>query len=142
MADVFSNEKRSEIMRAVKSSGNKSTEMKLMSYFSSKGITGWRRKYDVKGHPDFVFLKKRIAVFVYGCFWHGHNCRNTKPVTNVEYWERKRTKNIEHDKEITGRFEKRGWHVIRIWECELQKKNHSILEEKLKPLSETTKQNN
>lgn len=131
MADVFSKDKRSEIMKGVRSSGNKSTELKLIQYFSSNHITGWRRKYNVKGHPDFVFLDKRIAIFVDGCFWHGHDCRNTRPAENAEYWKKKRTRNIEHDKAITNLFERRGWSVIRIWECELKKKNRAILDEKL-----------
>ncbi len=71
MADVFSKEKRSEIMKGVKPSGNKTTELKLIDYFSSNHITGWRRHYDVKGHPDFVFLDRRIAIFVDGCFGTG-----------------------------------------------------------------------
>lgn len=131
MADVFSKDKRSEIMKGVRSSGNKSTELKLIQYFSSNHITGWRRKCNVKGHPDFVFLDKRIAIFVDGCFWHGHDCRNTRPAENAEYWKKKRTRNIEHDKAITNLFERRGWSVIRIWECELKKKNRAILDEKL-----------
>ena len=56
MADVFSKSERSKIMQRVKSSGNKSTEEKLIQYFDEKHITGWRRHYNVKGHPDFVFL--------------------------------------------------------------------------------------
>lgn len=103
----------------------------FIQYFSSNHITGWRRKYNVKGHPDFVFLDKRIAIFVDGCFWHGHDCRNTRPAENAEYWKKKRTRNIEHDKAITNLFERRGWSVIRIWECELKKKNRAILDEKL-----------
>lgn len=134
VADVFSKSKRSQIMKCVKSSGNKSTEMKLIQYFNAHHITGWRRHYKVKGHPDFVFLSKRIAVFVDGCFWHGHNCRNTRPAENAEYWDKKREKNIQHDKEITELFEARGWMVIRIWECELKKKNRAILEKKLNPI--------
>lgn len=134
MADVFSKADRSAIMRKVKSYGNKSTEEKLIKYFSVYGITGWRRHYPVKGHPDFVFPKKRIAVFVDGCFWHGHDCRNTRPDTNKEYWAAKRQRNIDHDLEITALFKSRGWTVIRIWECEFKKKNSHILDEKLKPL--------
>lgn len=134
MADVFSKSKRSQIMKCVKSSGNISTEMKLIQYFNAHHITGWRRHYKVKGHPDFVFLRKRIAIFVDGCFWHGHNCRNTRPTEIAEYWDKKREKNIQHDKEITELFEARGWMVIRIWECELKKKNSNILEEKMRPL--------
>ena len=56
MADIFNNEKRSEIMRKVKSKKNKSTELRLIDIFKQNGITGWKRNYPVKGHPDFVFL--------------------------------------------------------------------------------------
>ena len=75
MADVFDNKKRSEIMRKVKSNKNKSTELRLIDIFKQNGITGWKRNYPVKGHPDFVFQKEKIAVFVDGCFWHGHDFR-------------------------------------------------------------------
>ena len=85
----------------------------------------------MKGHPDFVFLDRRIAIFVDGCFWHGHDCRNTRPADNAEYWSQKRQRNIEHDKEVTESFEKSGWTVIRIWECELKKKNKDLLCDKL-----------
>ena len=105
MADIFSKDKRSEIMKSVKSSGNKSTEIKLIEYFRAKHINGWRRNYKVIGHPDNVFLKKRVAIFVDGCFWHGHDCRNTRPSANSEYWQKKRRKNMEHDKAITTLFE-------------------------------------
>lgn len=123
MSDVFDERTRSEIMRSVKSKNTKSTELALIKLFKENHITGWRHNYNVKGHPDFVFLKKRIAIFVDGCFWHGHDCRNTRPTAHAEYWAKKREKNMQHDKEITKRFEKRGWTVVRIWECELKKKN-------------------
>ncbi len=134
MADVFDKQQRSQIMRKVKSSGNKSTEIRLISVFKENNISGWRRNYAVKGHPDFVFLKMKIAFFVDGCFWHGHDCRNTTPSDNKEYWDRKRQRNIQHDREVTAIFEARGWTVIRIWECELKKKNAEILMKKLEPL--------
>ena len=123
MGDVYDHEKRSEIMRHIKSMHNKSTELRLINEFYRNKITGWRRSYQVKGHPDFVFLKKRVAIFVDGCFWHGHDCRNTRPATNQEYWNRKLDHNILHDNEVTARFEKRGWKVLRIWECQLKKDN-------------------
>lgn len=123
MSDVFDNKKRSEIMQKVRSKNNKSTELKLIKLFNEHEITGWRRNYKVKGHPDFVFLKEKVAIFVDGCFWHGHDCRNTRPKDNAEYWRKKRERNIKHDKEITQLFENRGWRVLRIWECELKKQN-------------------
>lgn len=134
MADVFDKQQRSQIMQKVKSRGNKSTELKLILVFRENNISGWRRNYKVKGHPDFVFLEKKIAIFVDGCFWHGHDCRNTTPSDNKEYWDRKRQRNIQHDKEVTAIFEARGWTVTRIWECELKKKNAEILMKKLEPL--------
>ena len=134
MADIFEKEKRSKIMSAVHSKQNKSTEMKLIKIFKENGIVGWRRNYKVKGHPDFVFPDKKIAIFVDGCFWHGHDCRNTRPADNAEYWQKKRERNMRHDKEITALFEKRGWTVIRIWECELKKKNFENLKNKIEIL--------
>lgn len=134
MSDIFDKKARSEIMRAVKSKNTKSTELALISLFKENHIIGWRHSYNVKGHPDFVFLEKRIAIFVDGCFWHGHDCRNTRPADNAEYWAKKRERNIQRDKETTARFERRGWTVVRIWECELKKKNLLQTTEKLTAL--------
>ena len=135
MSDVFDTSKRSHIMQQVKSKNNKSTELKLIQIFKDNHITGWKRNYPVKGHPDFVFLDKKIAVFVDGCFWHGHDCRNTRPSDNAEYWSKKRERNIRHDKDITSLFEQRGWTVLRIWECELKKKNRDKLLDKIEIVS-------
>lgn len=127
MADVYNKEKRSSVMRNVKSKGNKSTELALIAVFQKEGIKGWRRGYPVKGHPDFVLIKQRIAIFVDGCFWHGHDCRNTRPEDNKDFWARKIEGNVKRDKVVTQLFEKRGWVVLRIWECELKKKNNTEL---------------
>lgn len=132
MSDVYDAKKRSEVMRRVRSSNNKSTELKLIELFKQHGIKGWRRHYPVKGHPDFVFQKEKVAVFVDGCFWHGHDCRNTRPVNNQDYWQKKRKQNIKHDQEVTALFKSRGWTVLRIWECELKKKNIENTVEKIK----------
>lgn len=137
MADVFDSKKRSDIMSKVRSNNNKSTELALIKFFKENNITGWKRNYPVKGHPDFVFLDKKIAVFVDGCFWHGHDCRNTRPSDNAEYWQKKRERNIKHDKEVTAMFENRGWTVIRIWECELKKKNRDVLFDRLSILTDS-----
>ena len=137
MADVFDSKKRSDIMSKVRSNNNKSTELALIKFFKENKITGWKRNYPVKGHPDFVFLDKKIAVFVDGCFWHGHDCRNTRPSDNAEYWQKKRERNIKHDKEVTAMFENRGWIVIRIWECELKKKNRDVLFDRLSILTDS-----
>ncbi len=110
-------------MRRVKSSRNKSTEIKLIELFKICSIKGWRRNYRIFGKPDFVFLKLKLAIFVDGCFWHGHECRKTKPLQNSNYWLAKIDRNIIRDQEVTHYLIHKGWHVIRIWECELKDYN-------------------
>lgn len=134
--DVFDSEKRSDIMRHVKSSGNRSTEVRMIEFFKAHGIKGWQRNYRIYGKPDFVFRKQKTAVFLDGCFWHGHDCRNTRPAQNAEYWQKKRARNMARDADVTEHLEKLGWTVIRIWECELKKKNQSTLWARLHPFFE------
>ncbi len=134
MSDIFSEDKRSLVMKAVKSKNTKTTEMTLMKVFKEYGIKGWRRTYQLIGKPDFVFREKRIAVFVDGCFWHGHDCRNVTPSNNAEFWAKKREYNKAHDQLVTDTLTAKGWKVIRIWECELKKKNREILLSKLSEL--------
>ncbi|MDR2004408.1 MAG: very short patch repair endonuclease [Prevotella sp.] len=129
MADVFTKEERSQIMRQVKSSRNKSTELKLVAFFKANNIKGWRRNYKLFGKPDFTFPKNKLVIFVDGCFWHGHNCRNTKPKDNADYWIKKIERNKKRDLEVTQTLSKKGWKVVRFWECEL--KNTVLLKEKL-----------
>jgi DNA mismatch endonuclease (patch repair protein) len=125
MADTFTTEKRSQIMRQVKSSRNKSTELKLIQFFRFNSIKGWRRNSQILGKPDFVFPRSKTAVFVDGCFWHGHNCRNLTPKDNEGYWLNKISRNKERDKAVTRLLTNNGWRVIRLWECQL--KNNELL---------------
>lgn len=137
MADTFSKKDRSQIMSAVKSKGNVSTELKLIKIFKTEGIKGWRRNYPLFGNPDFVFPKIRVAIFADGCFWHGHDCRNTRPKDNAGYWQKKRSRNQTRDKLVTETLLEKGWKVFRVWECEISKKDYS---DKLKLiLSDTSK---
>jgi DNA mismatch endonuclease (patch repair protein) len=130
MADTFTKDQRSQIMRQVKSSRNKSTEIRLIQLFKNLSIKGWRRNYKIFGKPDFIFPEVRIAIFIDGCFWHGHNCRNTKPKDNQEYWTQKINRNIQRDNIVNEHLTNKGWTVIRLWECEL--KDREILIERLK----------
>lgn len=134
MSDVFTKEKRSAVMKAVKSRNTKTTELKMMEIFKELHVIGWRRTYPLIGKPDFVFPKKRIVVFVDGCFWHGHDCRNVIPNNNAEFWNAKREYNKRHDEEVAKTLEEKRWAVIRIWECELKKKNRELLLKKITPL--------
>ena len=134
MSDIFTSEKRSAVMKAVKSRNTKTTELKMIEIFKELHIIGWRRTYPLIGKPDFVFPKKRIVIFVDGCFWHGHDCRNVTPIDNAEFWEAKRLYNKKHDEEVTQTLVQKNWTVIRIWECDLKKKNRELLLEKISML--------
>lgn len=127
MADVFSKRKRSSVMRAVRGSANKSTELRLISFFRAQGISGWRRGLPLFGKPDFVFRASKLAVFVDGCFWHGCPKHGTQPASNARFWRRKIAKNQARDKEVTLALRRKGWRVMRIWEHELKRKNERRL---------------
>jgi DNA mismatch endonuclease (patch repair protein) len=106
-------------MRAVKSAGNASTELTLIQLLRSYHIAGWRRNYPLFGKPDFVFPKKSIAVFADGCFWHGHTCRSLMPIRNAQYWRRKVTRNQKRDLLVRRTLLRKGWKVVRLWECQI-----------------------
>jgi DNA mismatch endonuclease, patch repair protein len=121
MADILSKEERSNLMRKVKSKNNRSTEIRLVELFKEFKIAGWRRNFHLFGRPDFVFPNKKVAVFVDGCFWHGHDCRNTQPSSNQDFWNKKFAWNRARDSKVNLTLRKNGWKVIRIWECSLKK---------------------
>lgn len=119
--DTFSQTKRSWIMAQVKSDGNRSTEVRLVDLLREHGFTGWRRRYPLEGKPDFVFPKARVAVFVDGCFWHGHPTKCRMPKAHRAYWERKIARNMARDRLVTRTLREKGWKVVRIWEDIIQK---------------------
>ena len=87
------------------------------------------RKNDKRypGKPDIVLPKYKTVIFVHGCFWHGHNCPAGKlPETNIKFWLKKISGNIERDKKNKEELKKLGWNVITIWQCELKNKNERI----------------
>lgn len=127
MSDIYSRQKRSEIMSRVRGKGNKSTELRLIKLFREHRIRGWRRNYPLFGKPDFVFPQLRLALFVDGCFWHGCPSHASMPVANREFWERKLRRNKERDREVNRTLRAKGWRVLRIWQHELARKNEGRL---------------
>jgi DNA mismatch endonuclease, patch repair protein len=115
MPDVFSKKKRSQVMAAIRSRGNKDTELKLITIFRTHRITGWRRNQQLPGRPDFVFRRERLAVFVDGCFWHGCPKHGEIPASNTAYWMRKILRNRERDKAVNRQLRRCGWKVLRVW---------------------------
>jgi DNA mismatch endonuclease (patch repair protein) len=120
MSDVFTKEKRSEVMSRIKGKGNKDTELAMIQILRKFHISGWRRNQAVLGKPDFVFPKQKIALFVDGCFWHACPLHGTMPKNNRAFWEEKLQANRERDKRVTRQLRKMGWKVVRVWEHELK----------------------
>ena len=120
VADVVSKEKRSQVMAAIRSKGNKATELKLVSILRATGITGWLRHRPLPGRPDFIFRRQRLAIFVDGCFWHGCRWHCRMPQDTREYWLQKITGNAARDRSATQLLRRRGWSVLRIWGHELE----------------------
>jgi DNA mismatch endonuclease, patch repair protein len=120
MVDVVTKAKRSEIMAAVRSRGNKNTEARLVTVFRAAGLVGWRRHQNLPGRPDFVFSRNRVAVFVDGCFWHGCHWHCRMPKTRTAYWIPKIARNKDRDREVIRLLRQKGWRVYRIWEHSLK----------------------
>jgi len=120
MADMFSRQKRSEVMSRIRGRGNIRTEGRLAGLFRELHITGWRRHRPVFGHPDFIFPARRVAVFVDGCFWHGCAKHYSAPSQNRDFWKKKRQTNKTRDRLVNSTLRARGWRVLRIWEHELR----------------------
>lgn len=102
-------------MAAIRSKGNKDTELRLVSILRAHGITGWRRHRPLPGKPDFIFPKQHLAVFVDGCFWHGCRWHCRMPQNNRRYWQNKIAGNIARDRRTTRLLRTQGWRVLRIW---------------------------
>jgi DNA mismatch endonuclease (patch repair protein) len=115
MPDVFTKAKRSQIMAAVRSRGNKATELRLAAILRAHGVTGWRRHRPLPGRPDFVFRRARFAVFVDGCFWHGCRWHGCMPQDNHEYWQRKISRNAARDRATNKLLRSAGWRPLRVW---------------------------
>lgn len=119
MSDAIDKAKRSW-MGQIRSKGNKSTELRVVDIFRQHGVTGWRRHWPVAGRPDFVFPKAKVALFVDGCFWHGHDCRVFRHSQNVDYWDAKIARNKRRDRRVSRALRAAGWSVVRVWECQLK----------------------
>lgn len=101
---------------------NSKPELALRRTLWGLGIRGYRLHYkQLPGKPDIVFVSKRVAVFVHGCFWHRcPTCQYPNPKTNEDYWRKKFLRNVERDQLHLKQVAKLGWKAMVIWECELR----------------------
>ncbi|OGW79330.1 MAG: hypothetical protein A2Z83_09280 [Omnitrophica bacterium GWA2_52_8] len=127
--DIWTPEKRSQVMSKILSTNTK-PEQRVRKMLSS--LKKYRYRLHVEnlpGKPDIVLRKHNTAIFVHGCFWHLHSkCRDgTIPKSQREYWEEKLLKNKRRDIRHIRELRKAGWKILRLWECEIEKKPEKVL---------------
>jgi DNA mismatch endonuclease Vsr len=129
--DKLSIEQRRRNMQSVKNKGSK-IEITLGKCLWAKGYRYRKNDISVFGKPDFVFKKLKIAVFCDSEFWHGKdwNKRKHEHKTNIDFWHKKITRNIERDIEVNNKLRNEGWLVLRFWGKEIEK-NSLLCTEKI-----------
>ena len=138
MGDIYSKSKRSSIMSKISGKETK-PEVLVRKYLFSKGFRFRKNVANLPGHPDIVLPKYNSAIFVHGCFWHGHNgCSKSKlPATQTGFWQAKIDRTIERDKENVDELSILGWRVAVVWECGL--KNKVLIESAITELEKWVK---
>lgn len=136
--DRLSKEKRSRIMAAVRSK-NTRAEMLVRRYLWAHGVRYRIHSANLPGKPDIALTRYKLAIFINGCFWHGHEgcSRGRLPKTRLEYWKPKIDINKNRDYRIEEELKKKGWKQIVIWECRLRTRKAAMvtLPEVLKTIS-------
>ena len=119
VTDTLSPGARSQLMSRVRSRGT-TPELKVRRLLHAAGLRFRLHQKDLPGKPDIVLPRHRFAVFVHGCFWHGHSCnRGRRPSSNRDFWDAKLDRNILRDSIAQNGLLNAGWHVATIWECQL-----------------------
>ena len=119
MPDRIDQATRSFLMRRVRSQNTK-PEIVVRRTAHSLGFRFRLHQKNLPGSPDIVLAKHAVAIFVHGCFWHGHRkCKRAKrPTSNTEFWEQKLDRNIQRDRAVVRKLKGLGWRVLVVWECE------------------------
>ena len=135
--DKIDAKRRSANMARIKAK-NTEPELLLRKLLFTSGHR-YRLHYNLKGKPDIVFLKKRVVVFVNGCFWHGHGCKvDHISKSNSSFWNSKIAKNKERDSLNTSILKNEGWKVVTIWECDIRKNTMKSSRNLFKVLSKSS----
>ncbi|WP_423379858.1 very short patch repair endonuclease [Burkholderia sp. LMG 32019] len=118
MTDVFSPEKRSAVMAAIRSENTK-PEIAVRSALHRLGYRFRLHVNSLPGRPDILLPRHSIAIQVRGCFWHGHSCADGRlPNSRPEYWLPKLAGNKARDRRNDRKLRALGWSVIVVWECQ------------------------
>jgi DNA mismatch endonuclease (patch repair protein) len=118
MADVLTPRQRSRCMSRIRGK-NTRPEIVIRKKLWSLGLR-YRVNYKLPGRPDVVFVSRRLAIFIDGCFWHRCPLHYQSPATNRLFWETKITSNVQRDRDVEAQLAREGWTVLRFWEHEVK----------------------
>lgn len=120
MADVVSPETRSRMMGQIRGKNTK-PELQIRTALHAEGFRYRLHDARLPGKPDLVLPKYGAALFIHGCFWHGHNCHLFRlPSTRRDFWAAKIQANIERDAKAVEALRRDGWRLGTVWECSLK----------------------
>lgn len=134
MADVLNKKQRSYNMSRI-GSKNTSLEKKIINLLSLYKIRGYKKHDKLPGNPDIVFQKRRLAVFIDGCFWHKCPRCFQEPATRRQFWLNKINGNVRRDKNVNRTLKKNKWVVLRLWEHEIRKRPERAFKKIVKQLN-------
>jgi DNA mismatch endonuclease (patch repair protein) len=124
---------RSAIMRAVR--GEDTAPERAVRRLLRAFAPGYRlHRKDVPGRPDVAYVGRKAAIFVHGCFWHGHDCARgaRAPKANSDYWREKIAKNRARDARNLAALADLGWRALVVWECEIRRGSEDALARRLR----------
>lgn len=120
MTDILTRHERSQMMSRIRGEDT-GPELFVRRALHALGYRFRTHLREIPGTPDLVFSKRRMAIFVHGCFWHRHGCRKTyMPKSRQEFWQAKFAGNVERDRRVQERLVRRGWRFFVTWECEIE----------------------
>jgi DNA mismatch endonuclease, patch repair protein len=123
MVDVLTVEQRRFNMSRIKSKNTK-PELLIRSGLHARGLRFRLHRKDLPGRPDLAFARAKVAVFIHGCFWHGHHCALFKePATRNSFWQEKIAKNVVRDKRAVEELKRMNWRALTVWECAIRGRN-------------------
>jgi DNA mismatch endonuclease, patch repair protein len=129
MTDVFTKEKRGDVMSRIRATNTK-PELVVRKYLFLKGFRYRIHQKNIKGKPDLVLKKYKALIFINGCFWHGHEAQDCAiarlPKSNVKYWKDKIDNNRNRDRKNYKNLEEEGWKIFTIWECSLRGRQKQV----------------
>lgn len=119
----------SKVMSAIKGKHTK-PELLFRKLLIHNKLSGYRVHWKVPGKPDIVYVGKKLAIFIHGCYWHRcPTCNLPLPKSNSEFWEEKFNKNVQRDVRKRQQLEESGWTVFIFWECSINQNPDFLIEQ-------------